>query len=157
MALFGGVVIRDKKLAFLLPVLSMFISDLLYELLYQNGVGNISGFYSGQFINYILFASMTLFGFFIKRMNVINILLGALTAPTAYFLLSNFVVWISGGGLNRPHNFNGLILCYKDGFPVYPWSIVSSIVFSAILFGAFYYFIQEKTTLHSGNVKIAKG
>ena len=33
MALFGGAVIKDKKLAFLLPLLSMLISDLFYQVL----------------------------------------------------------------------------------------------------------------------------
>src|SRR5438045_8033345 len=70
MAIFGGAIIKDKKLAFLLPLLSMFISDALYELLYRNGIGSISGFYEGQITNYILFGAMTVFGFFIKKMNV---------------------------------------------------------------------------------------
>ena len=69
MAIFGGAIIKDKKFAFLLPILSMFVSDALYQLLYINGVGSISGFYSGQLINYILFGLMTFFGFFIKNFN----------------------------------------------------------------------------------------
>jgi uncharacterized membrane protein YhhN len=48
MALFGGAVIRDKKLAFVLPLLSMLLSDVLYEVLYRNGLSEIQGFYSGQ-------------------------------------------------------------------------------------------------------------
>src|SRR2546430_491294 len=67
MAIFAGAVIKDKKLAFLLPLLSMFVSDGLYEILYRNGVGNIRGFYEGQITNYILIGLMTCFGFFIKN------------------------------------------------------------------------------------------
>ena len=59
MSLFAGAVIKDKKLAFAFPIVSMFISDALYEVLYRNGVGNIPGFYSGQVLNYVLFGSMT--------------------------------------------------------------------------------------------------
>ena len=70
MAIFGGAVIKDKKFAFLLPLLSMFISDALYELLYRNGIGNMRGFYEGQVTNYILFGLMTVFGFFIKSIKV---------------------------------------------------------------------------------------
>src|ERR1700712_1581359 len=84
MAVFGGAVIKDKKFAFLLPLLSMFISDALYELLYRNGIGNIQGFYSGQITNYILFGSMTIFGFFIKKINVAKIVLASIAAPTAF-------------------------------------------------------------------------
>src|SRR5436309_1213273 len=69
MAIFAGAIIKDKKLAFLLPLLSMFVSDALYEILYRNGVGNIPGFYGGQITNYILFGSMTVFGFIITKLN----------------------------------------------------------------------------------------
>ena len=60
MALFAGSIIKDKKYSFLLPLLSMFISDALYEVLYINGLTQIAGFYSGQYINYILFMSWCL-------------------------------------------------------------------------------------------------
>ena len=85
MAIFGGAIIKDKKLAFILPLLSMFISDALYEVLYRNGVGNIRGFYEGQFTNYILFGLMTFFGFFIKNFNVGKIALASIAAPTLIF------------------------------------------------------------------------
>src|ERR1700712_5730810 len=81
MAVFGGAVIKDKKLAFLLPLLSMFISDVLYEILYRNGVGTIKGFYQGQVTNYVLFGAMTVFGFFIKKLRVGQILFASLAAP----------------------------------------------------------------------------
>ena len=45
LAVFGGAVIKDKKLAFIFPLLSMFISDTLYQLLFQNGASQIWGFY----------------------------------------------------------------------------------------------------------------
>jgi hypothetical protein len=142
MAIFGGAIIKDKKLAFILPLLSMFVSDALYQLLYINGVGNIPGFYDGQLVNYILFAALTVFGFFIKNFNVKRIAIASLSAPTAYFLVSNFLVWISASplaGLQRPKTFSGLIMCYGDGLPFYPWSIAATFVFSAILFGSYYF------------------
>src|SRR4051812_5593176 len=83
MAVFGGAIIKDKKIAFLLPLLSMFLSDALYEILYRNGIGNMPGFYSGQITNYILFGAMTVFGFLIKKVKVSQIVLASLAAPTA--------------------------------------------------------------------------
>ena len=137
MTFFGGAVIKDKKLAFLLPILSMFVSDALYELLYKTGIGTMPGFYKGQVTNYILFASMTVFGFLITKLNFTRIFLVALTAPTAYFILSNFVVWIGGGGLHRPKTFSGLMMCYNDAWPFFGWSVAASLVFSAVLFGGY--------------------
>jgi len=146
MAIFGGAIIKDKRLAFLLPLLSMFLSDALYEVLYRNGVGNIQGFYQGQITNYILFGSMTFFGFLIRKINVKNVFAVSLAAPTAFFLLSNFFVWLSNSpdaGLSRPKNLNGLLLCFSDGLPFYPWSLVSCILFSAILFGSYHLFTKN--------------
>lgn len=141
MAIFGGAIIKDKKYAFLLPLLAMFVSDGLYQLLYINGVGAIPGFYEGQFLNYVLFAGLTVFGFFIKNFDVKSIALASISAPTAYFVVSNFLVWASSSplaGLQRPKTFSGLMMCYGDGLPFYPWSVASTFIFSAILFGSYY-------------------
>ena len=48
MALFGGAIIKDKRWAFALPVFSLFLSDLLYEILHANGLIDMQGFYLGQ-------------------------------------------------------------------------------------------------------------
>ena len=150
MAIFGGAIIKDKKFAFLLPLLAMFVSDCLYQLLYINGVGTMYGFYEGQVLNYILFGGLTVFGFFIKNLNVKKIALASIAAPTAYFLASNFFVWASSSplaGLSRPKTFAGLMMCYGDGLPLYPWSVASTFVFSAILFGSYYLMTKKSTTL----------
>lgn len=149
MAIFGGAIIKNKKFAFILPLLSMFISDGLYELLYINGVGTMRGFYEGQFLNYLLFAGLTVFGFFIKNFNVKRIAAASFAAPTVYFLVSNFLVWVSPSplaGLQRPKTFDGLLMCLADGLPFYPWSVASTVVFSAIFFGSYYLMGQKKNT-----------
>jgi hypothetical protein len=153
MAIFGGAIIKDKKFAFLLPLLSMFISDAMFEILFRNGVGNMPGFYDGQVINYILFTSLTMFGFIIKNFKISRIAIASLAAPTTYFLLSNFMVWLSSSpyaGLQRPKTFNGLLLCLGDGLPFYAWSIAATLVFSAILFGS--YFLITKVSLQTAEV-----
>lgn len=148
MAIFGGAVIKDKRFAFLLPLLSMFVSDALYEILYRSGIGNMTGFYSGQVTNYLLITAMTVFGFMIAKFNFLRILSAAVAAPTAYFLLSNFLVWISNGGYHRPKTFSGLFECYNDGLPFYPWSVASTLIFSALFFGSYY--LATKNSLAVG-------
>jgi len=146
MAIFGGAVIKDKKFAFLFPLLAMFISDGLYQLLYINGVGNITGFYDGQLTNYILFGGLTVFGFFIKNFNIKKIAIASFAAPTVYFLISNFLVWASASplaGFARPKTFSGLLMCYSDGLPFYPWSLASTFIFSALFFGSYYFMITK--------------
>jgi len=136
----GALFVNDKKWAFALPLLSMFISDLLYQVLYINGLTIIMGFYDGQWVNYLLFAGLTCFGFLIKKSKISNVVIAALAAPTTYFLISNFLVWASdrGFGLNRPKTFTGLLLTYGDGLPFYKNSLLATVVFSAVLFGTYY-------------------
>ena len=138
MALFGGALfVKDKKWAFALPLLSMFISDVLYHLLYINNLTSIRGFYSGQWVNYLLFAGLTVIGFGVKINKIISIIGGIIAAPTAYFLVSNFLVWANGGGYHHPKTFAGMMACYTDALPFYQGSLAGTAVFAAVLFGVY--------------------
>ncbi len=142
-ALFGGALFtRNKQWAFLLPLASMFLSDLLYEIMYRNGLAAYPGFYHGQWVNYLLIAGLALFGFMVRSQKLSTVIVGALAAPTSYFLASNFMVWAGGGGWQRPKNLTGLLQCYTDAFPFYINSLMATAVFAAILFGGY-------TLLHS--------
>jgi hypothetical protein len=143
MAIFGGAIIKDKRLAFILPLISMIISDALYQVFFVQGSSSIQGFYQGQLVNYILFGSLVVFGFMIRKINTIKILSASLAAPSAYFLLSNLFVWIGGGGYSHPKTFTGLIQTYADGIPFYQMSLLSTVIFSAILFGVYFMVRQE--------------
>lgn len=146
MALFAGSVVTEKKMSFLLPLLSMFVSDALYQLLYNSGLTSIQGFYSGQITNYILFAGLTVIGFFVKKNNAAQIIGGSLAAATLYFIASNFLLWFDGGlalnGLPYAKSWAGLMECYAAAVPFYLNSIYATLTFSAVLFGV-YYFIQK--------------
>jgi hypothetical protein len=143
-AVFCGAVIKNKKWSFLLPLASMFLSDLLYHVLYTNGLSSIPGFYEGQLTNYILFASLTVFGFMIRSFNWKNIFAASLLAPSVYFILSNFLVWTSGAGYVRSKTFAGLMQCFADGLPFYKGSILATLFFSAVFFGS-YYLLTKKS------------
>lgn len=148
MAIFGGAMIRDKKLAFVLPLLSMLISDVLYQVLYMNGLTTIKGFYAGQWINYLLFAGLTVFGFLMKKVNLRNVLGFSIGGSLMFFIFSNFAVWIGVGGLGRPLTFEGLLLCYGDALAFYrDYGLVKGfagnfifgdLFFSVILFGSYF-------------------
>lgn len=135
MALFAGAVIKDKKWAFAFPIFSMFLSDILFQLLFVKGWTTMPGFYNGQITNYLLFAGMVIIGFFMKKVSVKNIAAYSLAVCTAFFMLSNFFVWINGSGFNRPKSLQGLLMCYGDALPFFGYSIAATLVFSGILFG----------------------
>lgn len=145
-ALFAGAIIKNKKWAIAMPLLSMFLSDVLYQVLYNSGLTEIKGFYGGQAINYVLFGSLTFIGFWMRNLNIGRIAAGALAAPTVYFLLSNFVVWAGGGGLHRPKTFDGLMMCYADGLPFYGGYVMGTVFFTVVLFGAYFLFRNSLET-----------
>lgn len=150
MALFGGAIIKDKRLAFLLPLISMLISDVLYQVLYINGLTEIKGFYGGQWINYLLIASVTIFGFLLKKITALRVAAFSISGSIIFFLLSNFAVWAGGGGYNRPKTFDGLMMCYYDGLAFlrdygvvkgfYGNLFIGDLFFCTLLFGSFYLF-----------------
>ena len=143
-ALFAGAMIVNRKWAILLPLISMFLSDLLYHILFKYSLTSIEGFYEGQWVNYLLYSGVILIGFLMKRVTIKNIAFVSFAGPTAYFIASNFVVWLGGGGWGRPKTFNGLMASYADGLPFYGMSLLSTLFFSLILFGSWYFAFKAK-------------
>ncbi len=144
-ALFAGSILKNKKYAFALPLLSMFLSDALYEILHSAGLSSIPGFYGGQISNYLLIIGLTVFGFFVNKEKPVHIAAGAIAAPTTYFLISNFMVWLGGGGFHHPKTFAGLMQTYIDGIPFYTNSLWATAFFAVLLFGGYAFFTQNKT------------
>jgi hypothetical protein len=148
MAIFGGAVITNKRLALLLPLLSMLISDVLYQVLYTNGLTEIRGFYGGQWLNYLLIAGLTLFGFLLKKITILRVAGFSMAGSVLFFLASNFTVWAGGGGFKRPKTAEGLMQCYADGLAFfrdygaipgfYGNLFLGDLFFCALLFGSYY-------------------
>lgn len=137
MALFGAAHFSNRKLAFLLPLLAFFVSDLL--------VNNIlyAGFYSGfVFISpgfiwtYGALLLIVLAGLFIlKKVTLPRVLGGAMAASLIFFTISNFGVWIMGG--TYPLTIQGLFACYTAALPFLHTTVLGDLVYSGVLFGAF--------------------
>lgn len=148
MAIFGGAVIKDKKWAFALPLLSLLLSDLAMEILFQTHVIDRQGFYEGQWAVYLCFALLTIYGFLMKKINLKNIAFFSVSGSVLFFILSNFFVWIGGGGFNRPLTFEGMLQCYWDALVYYrdyglikgfiANSVLGELIWSAVLFGGYY-------------------
>ncbi len=129
-ALFAGITTKEKTKAFLLPLITLFLSDVLLQILDVLNLFPYSGFYSGQIYNYVLFVLITLIGISLRSYRIAGIFLGALIAPTVFFLLSNFIVWKTQGLImGYENNFNGLMQSYTFGLPFYRNSLIATIIF----------------------------
>jgi hypothetical protein len=137
LALFAGAIIKDKKWSFALPLFSMLFSDVLFEIAFQNGWKQYGGFYEGQWLNYLLIASTTVFGFFMQKEKLFRSALALVAAPTFYFLASNTSVWMGGGGWHRPKTAFGLYQSLVDGLPFYKTSLMTTLAFCGLFFGGY--------------------
>ena len=128
-ALFGGLNFNNKKIAFVIPLLILIISDFFL------------GFSSINIIVYISFILVVFIGTRIKKISLQNILLSSFI----FFLVSNFGVWIIG----YPITLDGLILCYTMAIPFFGYSIAGDIFFGFLFklsFNQFSsYLVREKT------------
>ena len=112
-ALFGGSLFATKKqYAFLLPILSMFISDLLYQVLFQLHLSPMQGFYEGQLLNYILIRLLLDYS--------MQIVLLVLLIPKHFHLvyLINTCFQLVLGGINYPYPKKCQSLDYKNLEPL---------------------------------------
>jgi hypothetical protein len=147
-ALFGGAVIKDKKWAFALPLASLLLSDIIFQLMFELGLSGREGFYPGQWAVYLCFAMLTVFGFLMKKINLKNVIGFSISGSVLFFLTSNFFVWLGYGGLGRPATFEGLLLCYGDALAYYrdnglingfiANSMVGDLIWCSVLFGGYY-------------------
>jgi len=159
MALFAGSVIKDKRFSFLVPLFSMLMSDVLYQFLYLRGLTELSGFYHGQWVNYILFTAITVIGFFINKNKIGSIIVGSLAGVFFFYITSNFLDWI-GGGLdinNQPYpkTFDGLMSCYAAGLPFLKGSLWATLLFNGVFFGCYHLYnrhsVEPKKLQTQGN------
>ena len=59
-ALFSGFIVRQKDTSFLLPLLALFISDVVIQFLYMQDIFPYAGFYGGQWKHYLILLVATL-------------------------------------------------------------------------------------------------
>jgi hypothetical protein len=129
-SLFAGLTVRDKKLAFILPLATLFISDVILQVLYQFHLFPYAGFYGGQIYNYALFFLLTFLGMWLRNYKTAGIFTAAFVGPTVFFLLSNFIVWKSGAAaMGYNTDISGLWQSYTFGLPFYRNSIISTVIF----------------------------
>tara|TARA_Y100000748_G_scaffold129458_1_gene108405 strand:- start:1351 stop:1839 length:489 start_codon:yes stop_codon:yes gene_type:complete len=109
-ALFAGHQFGNKKLAFIIPILCMFISDLFL------------GFHSTLPFVYLAFISISFLGIFSRNIHNGTIL----TSSTIFFIVTNFGVWLLG----YPNTLAGFISCYTLAIPFFINTILGDLFFT---------------------------
>ena len=124
MAVFAGAMLDKKLLAFMVPLLAMFLSDL------------VLGFHSSISIIYFAIMLNVVIGFLlVSKFTYLRGLVALFSGAFIFFIVTNFAVWL--GSSMYSQDINGLISCYIMAIPFFQNTLLSTVMYGL---GAFYLF-----------------
>lgn len=132
MALFAGALFLDRRLALLVPLLAMLVSDIGLELLMGTGYG----FHRLLPVVYALIALTVVMGFVLRnRVSTLSVTVASIASALIFFVVTNFAVW--WGSSFYPQTFEGLVACYVAALPFLKNAVAGALFYSLILFGGY--------------------
>ena len=120
LAVFGGAFLTNKRAALCIPIIAMFLSDLIIGIHYQ------------IYAVYLSIIPLSLLGNMIEKKNIINLGIVGVSGSLFFFIVTNFSVWLTDG--LYPLNVTGLMQCYIMAIPFFHNTLISTVIFLAILF-----------------------
>ncbi len=135
MALFGAAYFSRKYMAFVIPFLALWLSNLLLNnLIYSSYYDGFTWFAHWEV--YLAFALIIVLGTVVlKKVTAGRVLGASLGGSSLFFLVTNFFVWF--GGTMYPKTVDGLVACYVSAIPFFWNTLAGDLFFAALLFGAF--------------------
>jgi hypothetical protein len=124
MALFAGAHLDNRKLAFLIPLAAMALSDM------------VIGFHDGLLLVYVCMCIAVAIGMQLRgRIRPLTVAGGALASAVIFFVVTNFGVWLTSG--MYPLSAGGLVACYVAAIPFFHYTIAGNLIYAGLLFGGF--------------------
>jgi hypothetical protein len=132
MALFGGAYVTNRKLAYVLPLVAMLLSDVVIGYTVYGG----SVLTAQQLVVYLCILATAVMGRLIRnRRSVLKVGVVTLASSVMFYVVTNFAVWASGS--LYPMSWAGLATCYAAALPFFRNSLLGDMGFAAVLFGGF--------------------
>lgn len=130
-ALFGGAYISNRLLSITIPLFAMFLSDTALHL--------INGYELFNEMSIVIYATLTIISMIGHKFNfkpsALNVAGTSVLSTTIFFITSNLMVFFADG--LYPMDYNGLISCYVMAIPFSGNMLLSTLLYSAILFYGF--------------------
>ncbi len=140
MALFGGAYFVDKRMAFIVPFVALFLSDL------------ILGLHNSMIFVYAGFALTVAIGFLLQnRVTITNTAFAVVASSVLFFLLTNFGAWVTSGLYAK--SAEGLMQAYVAGIPFFQNSLLGNLVYAAVIFGG-YRLLQNNVAVLKDSYKL---
>lgn len=131
-ALFGGAIFKNKKIALAVPIAAVFLSDL------------VLGLHESMLAVYLCLGVFMYMGMKLNRKSGKSVATNAIASAVIFFIVTNFTVWAFGGVYEL--NLSGLMLSYSLALPFFNWNLISTLLFSGVLFGAYNLFEKYSFT-----------
>jgi hypothetical protein len=123
-ALFSGAIIRDRRIAFVFPLLAFFSRDLFI------------GYHKLTLIVCASFLINVAIGLWLRdRRTVGRVSLATLAGSIQFFLVTNFGVWLLLDTYNK--TYAGLVSCYLAGLPLFRNTLAGDALYATLLFGGY--------------------
>lgn len=116
-AIMAPMLIKDRFFGIAIPIVAMFISDI------------VIGFHPYQFVVYSSIVVISLVA--PMRKNYLNFGIIAMLSSIWFFITTNFAVWIIWD--YYPKTIEGLISCYTLALPFFKNTIISTCLFTFLL------------------------
>lgn len=151
MALFGGAYFSRRGKAIGFPLLTLLVSDVILQQTvfsdYSNGL-----LYSGWYWVYGAFVLMAITGrLLIKKVSPASILVSAFTCTLIHWIVTDFGVWL--GSSMYPQTAAGFAACLTAAIPFELNFLAGTLVYGALMFGAFEWMQQKNKKLQMAAVK----
>lgn len=122
MALFGGAVLMDRRLALIAPLAAMLLADV------------VLGFHSTMIFVYLAMVLVVVAGRMLgARRGVLTLAGAGFGGALVFFVLTNAGVWWVQGMYSR--DFAGLLACYTAALPFFHNTLLATLLYGATLFG----------------------
>ena len=137
-AIMAPMLIKDRLFGAAIPILAMFISDV------------IIGFYSYQFVIYSSILVISLVSPMHKNYTRLGIM--AVGGSVWFFIATNFAEWIIWD--YYPKTIEGLLTCYTVAIPFFKNTLISTCLFTGLLTISTKYLdiVNEKTNYLTSNL-----
>lgn len=131
MALFGGVYLRNRRVAFFLPIAAMFVSDVVLGFTVYGTV-----LLKSQPVVYLCMLMTVVIGRFVwDKRSILKIASAIFASAVMFYVVTNFAVWAFDA--LYPKTWSGLIACYTAAIPFFRNSLIGDLAFAVVLFGGF--------------------
>lgn len=145
MALFGAAHFGRKYMAFLIPLLALWVSSMLLDNIVYAQYYDSFQWFSQPYVFLAIIAIAILGMNMLKKISFGRIIGASLSATVVFFLISNFGVWMSG--TTYPMTMSGLIACFAAGVPflsnsgaehyLFLNNLIGDLFYTGVLFGSF--------------------